>query len=298
MSIDVTSTGNQAGVDRPCQDSAAIHPIRSHESDLADHQYPGSLLRPLGAHGGDGASGIPVLVGPRGLSAGRRVSRCAIFIIFHDCCHGSFFCSRRANRVLGFITGVLSSPPTDSGAGSMPSTTHTVGDLDRRGVGDIWTLTVEEFQAAPRWKRLAYRIIAQSPVRPQRLAPLLLFLISTGSLHARDRKRSARASSCTNLGAGGDRRRRQVTIGIETYLMIQLPVAGASPERRACGCSTSSISSRECTGSATRDWDYDEGGAARGARSTSCRRVLQWFTGNIGFHHIHHLQLADPELQP
>ena len=79
-----------------------------------------------------------------------------VFIVFHDCCHGSFFASRRANRILGYIAGVLTFTPFEDWRHAHAEHHATTGDLDRRGLGDVWTLTVEEYSAAPRLKRFAY----------------------------------------------------------------------------------------------------------------------------------------------
>jgi fatty acid desaturase len=68
-----------------------------------------------------------------------------IFIFFHDCCHGSFFTSRRANTILGYVTGILTFTPYEDWRRAHAGHHATAGDLDRRGVGDIWTLTVEEY---------------------------------------------------------------------------------------------------------------------------------------------------------
>ena len=74
-----------------------------------------------------------------------------VFIFFHDCCHGSFFVSRRANRVLGYISGVLTFTPFDDWQHTHAGHHSTSGDLDRRGMGDVWTMTVEEYVTAPWW---------------------------------------------------------------------------------------------------------------------------------------------------
>ena len=76
---------------------------------------------------------------------------------FHDCCHGSFFASRRANTILGYITGILTFTAFEDWRRVHNRHHATAGDLDRRGVGDIWTMTTEEYLAAPLLKRLAYR---------------------------------------------------------------------------------------------------------------------------------------------
>ena len=106
-------------------------------------------------------------------AAARRCSAAGflvrIFIIFHDCGHGSFFKSRRANRICGLVTGVLTFTPYHSGVTTHALHHATSGDLDRRGPGDIWTMTVGEYQDASRWRRLAYRLVRN---------PLVLFLVA------------------------------------------------------------------------------------------------------------------------
>ena len=99
-----------------------------------------------------------------------------VFIIFHDCGHGSFFKSRRANDVLGFVTGVLSFTPYYHWRWQHALHHASAGDLDRRGVGDVWTLTVQEYLEASRWKRFAYRL-ARNPFILFVLAPAFLFLV-------------------------------------------------------------------------------------------------------------------------
>jgi omega-6 fatty acid desaturase (delta-12 desaturase) len=81
-----------------------------------------------------------------------------IFIIFHDCGHGSFFPSQRANDIVGFIAGVFTFTPYYGWRHEHAIHHATAGDLDRRGIGDIWTLTVKEYLALPPMKRLGYRL--------------------------------------------------------------------------------------------------------------------------------------------
>ena len=78
-----------------------------------------------------------------------------MFIIFHDCGHGSFFPSRKANEWVGFITGVLTFTPSRQWAREHAIHHATSGDLDRRGTGDVWTLTVQEYLESSRWRRFA-----------------------------------------------------------------------------------------------------------------------------------------------
>ena len=81
-----------------------------------------------------------------------------LFIIFHDCGHGSFFKSTRANRIVGIITGTLAFTPYDRWHKDHAIHHNTVGNLDKRGIGDVWTLTVAEYEAMTPWKRFTYRV--------------------------------------------------------------------------------------------------------------------------------------------
>src|ERR1039457_1867581 len=114
------------------------------------------------------------LVIPLAVLAGAFMVR--IFIIFHDCGHGSYFKFRTANDLLGFITGVLTLTPYYHWRWEHAIHHSSSGDLDRRGTGDVWTLTVEEYLQASRWKKFSYRL-ARNPFILFVIAPLYLFLI-------------------------------------------------------------------------------------------------------------------------
>src|SRR5437899_5424588 len=98
------------------------------------------------------------------------------FIIFHDCGHGSFFKSSVANHIVGAITGVLTFTPFYHWRWEHAIHHSSAGDLDRRGTGDVWTLTVQEYLESSRWRRFAYRL-ARNPFVLFVLAPMFLFLI-------------------------------------------------------------------------------------------------------------------------
>ena len=111
---------------------------------------------------------------PLALVAGGFLVRA--FIIFHDCGHGSFFASKRVNTILGYVTGILCFTPYHHWRWEHSVHHSTSGDLDRRGTGDVWTLTVQEYLESSRWKRFAYRL-ARNPFILFLIAPLFLFLI-------------------------------------------------------------------------------------------------------------------------
>ena len=146
-----------------------------------------------------------------------------IFIIFHDCCHGSFFPSRRANRILGYITGILTFTPFEQWRRSHAMHHDTVADLDRRGVGDIWTMTAEEFQAAMRWKRLLNRII-RNPIVVLTFGTAVIFLVLYRFFNKNDREGERRSVIITNIALAVLVTTAALTIGMGTYLMIHIPI--------------------------------------------------------------------------
>jgi omega-6 fatty acid desaturase (delta-12 desaturase) len=214
-----------------------------------------------------------------------------VFIIFHDCGHGSFFRSRRANEVLGFITGVLTFTPYYHWRWEHALHHSTSGDLDRRGTGDVWTLTVQEYLEASRWKRFAYRL-ARNPVVLFVLAPLFLFLVWQRFPNPKVSRRERLSVYWTNLSLLLMAAALSWVFGWKAYLVIQLVVmalAGSAGvwlfyvqhqfdgvywERRG-------------------EWDYTKA-ALEGSSFYKLPKVLQWFSGNIGFHHIHHLSPKIP----
>ena len=214
-----------------------------------------------------------------------------IFILFHDCCHGSFFASRRANRILGYVTGILTFTPFEQWRRSHAMHHDTVGDLDRRGVGDIWTLTAEEFEAAPRWKRLAYRII-RNPIFVVTFGTLIMFVISYRFFHKLDRRRERQSVIITNIALAAIIAVAAMTIGIETYLLIQIPIVVFSG---AAGLWLFYVQHQFEGTYWERHEEWDPMKAAlEGSSFYKLPKVLQWFTGNIGFHHIHHVQQRIP----
>src|SRR2546427_4549869 len=146
-----------------------------------------------------------------------------VFIIFHDCGHGSFFKSQRANHVLGFITGVLTFTPYHQWRHKHALHHATSGDLDGRGIGDIWTLTVQEYVDAPRWKRLAYRVF-RNPFVLFVIAPLYLFLIHQRFPSRAVGRRERLEVHWTNGALVLIAAVMSLTIGLKAYVLIQLPV--------------------------------------------------------------------------
>jgi len=214
-----------------------------------------------------------------------------IFIFFHDCCHGSFFASRRANRILGYVTGILTFTPYEYWRRSHAGHHATAGDLDRRGGGDVWTMTVKEYLAAPRWRRLAYRMV-RNPFVMFVLGPFFVFIVGQRFSQRRMPRRERNSVIVTNLALLAIAVAASLTIGLRTYLIIQLPVmliAGSA------GLWLFYVQHQfEGVYWARREeWDAAEA-ALEGSSYYRLPKVLQWISGNIGLHHIHHLRPRIP----
>jgi omega-6 fatty acid desaturase (delta-12 desaturase) len=226
---------------------------------------------------------------PLAILAGAFLVR--MFIIHHDCGHGSFFESRQANDLLGFITGVLTFTPYYHWRWEHATHHATSGDLDRRGRGDIWTLTVLEYLEASRWKRFAYRL-ARNPVVLFLLAPLFLFLIKFRLPKANASRRERYSVYWTNVAVLGMAAGLSWVFGFKAYLLIQLTilmVAGSA------GVWLFYVQHQfdDVYWERGEDWDYATA-ALQGSSFYKLPKVLQWFSGNIGFHHIHHLSPRIP----
>jgi omega-6 fatty acid desaturase (delta-12 desaturase) len=223
------------------------------------------------------------------LPAGGLLTR--IFILFHDCGHGSFFKTQRANNLLGIVCGILVFTPYYQWRFEHAIHHATSGDLDRRGTGDIVTLTVKEYLALSRWGRFKYRLY-RSPIVLLGIGPWYTFLVSQRLVNPISRRRERMSVHFTNLTIVGILLISWATIGIPAYLMIQLPVAFIAG---LCGIWMFYIQHQfEGTYWESHDgWDYATA-ALRGSSYFKLPKVLQWFTGNIGFHHIHHLSSRIP----
>ncbi|MBM4117436.1 fatty acid desaturase [bacterium] len=213
------------------------------------------------------------------------------FIVCHDCGHGAFFRSRLANRVVGYLTGLIAFLPSTGWSQEHARHHAGSGNLDRRGDGDIWTLTVAEYRAASRARRLAYRLY-RHPLVLLGLGPLYVFLLNYRFWHRGEGKRARWSKVWTNLGLAVIALAASLTIGLRAYLAIQLPVillAGTA------GIWLFYVQ-HQFEGTywkRTGDWDYLDQALA-GASFYRLPRLLQWLTGNIGYHHIHHLSPRVP----
>lgn len=211
-----------------------------------------------------------------------------LFMIQHDCGHGAFFRHRLANDWVGRVIGVLTLTPYDLWRRTHATHHATSGNLDRRGIGDIDTLTVNEYLALSRWGRLRYRLY-RHPLVMFGLGPAYLFLLQqrlpVGLM--RDGWQPWLSTMATNLAivlvAG-------VTIwavGLGAFLLVHLPIMliGAS-----AGVWLFYIQHQfeDTFWTRNKAWTVYEA-ALRGSSHYDLPIVLRWFTANIGVHHVHHL---------
>jgi omega-6 fatty acid desaturase (delta-12 desaturase) len=214
-----------------------------------------------------------------------------IFIFFHDCCHGSFFATSRGNRILGYVSGILTFTPYEDWRRSHAIHHSTVGDLDRRGTGDVSLLTVDEYLAASRRKRHVYRLY-RNPLVMFGLGPAYLFLFRFRFSSEGARKHERNSVIVTNLAILAILLLAGFTIGIKTYLLIQLPIiliAGA------IGMWLFYIQ-HDFEGvywARHEDWDQMRA-SLEGCSYYKLPGILRWITGNIGLHHIHHVRPRIP----
>jgi acyl-lipid omega-6 desaturase (Delta-12 desaturase) len=214
-----------------------------------------------------------------------------IFIIFHDCTHGSYFRSRRANDVVGFIAGVLTFTPYQQWRWEHAIHHGSSGDLDRRGTGDIWTMTVQEYLGASPRRRLAYRL-ARNPLVLFVLAPLFVFVVKQRFASDKADERRRRDVWRLNWVLLGIAALLSWVFGIAPYLLIQsivMTIAGG------IGLWLFYVQ-HQFEGvywERGESWDYTTA-ALRGSSYYKLPKVLQWLSGNIGFHHIHHLSPRIP----
>jgi omega-6 fatty acid desaturase (delta-12 desaturase) len=214
-----------------------------------------------------------------------------IFIIFHDCGHASFFTSKRANNTVGAIAGLLLLTPYRHWRWQHALHHGTAGDLDRRGFGDIWTLTVQEYLHSTRWRRLAYRL-ARNPIVLFVIAPLYVFVVHHRLAESSAPTRERRSVVLTNWALLAIVLAMSVVIGLKAFLLIQLTVSAIAG---SLGLWLFYVQHQfdGAYWARSEEWNYTAA-ALQGSSFYKLPRILQWFTGNIGFHHIHHLNPRIP----
>ena len=211
-----------------------------------------------------------------------------LFMIQHDCGHGAFFRDRRANDWVGRVIGVLTLTPYD-----FWRRTHAIhhagsGNLDRRGIGDVDTLTVAEYLSRSRWGRLRYRLY-RHPLVMFGIGPAYLFFLQqrlpVGLMRAG--WRPWLSTMATNLGIALVGAAAIRAVGLGPFLLVQVPtmLIGAS-----VGVWLFYVQHQFADTLWLRDaaWSAQEA-ALHGSSHYDLPLMLRWFTANIGVHHVHHL---------
>jgi omega-6 fatty acid desaturase (delta-12 desaturase) len=213
-----------------------------------------------------------------------------VFIIAHDCAHGSFLPSRRWNDRVGRICALVALTPYAAWRHAHVLHHAQVGNLDERGTGDIWTLTVREYRGSSRLRRLRYRLF-RNPAVLFGVGPILYFALwQRIPPLARSRHVERRSILWTNLA----------------LLMALTPAAfldpGALVLHLVMLTAAASVGAwlfyvqhqfEDTYWEKKANWEF-EAAALQGSSYYRLPRVLQWFSGNIGFHHVHHYSARIP----
>jgi acyl-lipid omega-6 desaturase (Delta-12 desaturase) len=213
------------------------------------------------------------------------------FVVFHDCAHGSLFASKRANRWVGRLAGLLVLSPFERWRHDHAVHHGTSGDLERRGVGDIVTLTVGEYRARSWRGRMAYRAL-RNPVVMFGLGPIVAMMIGPRIATRAQRPRLRHSVLCTDVVVVSLAAGLCWLIGWERLLLVWAPPALLAG---SVGIWLFYVQHQfeDAYWESAADWDYTEA-ALRGSSYLRLPRPLEFFTGHIGFHHVHHLNARIP----
>ena len=214
-----------------------------------------------------------------------------LFILFHDCVHESFLPSKRANTWIGRFLGVLVFTSFDDWRLSHLRHHASYANLDTRGFGDIWTLTLREYTQLPKFKRWFYRLY-RNPVVLLGFGAIFMFLLRNRLPGRKVQHKQRKGIVFTNLAIAGIFLVAALTVGWQTYVLIQLPVlwlAGMG------GVWLFYVQHQFEGGYWARRSEWDPIRAAmEGSSFYKLPSVLRWFSANIGYHHIHHLNSRIP----
>jgi omega-6 fatty acid desaturase (delta-12 desaturase) len=213
------------------------------------------------------------------------------FILFHDCTHGALFHHKRTNRVVGTGLGLLLYVPFEPWRHSHAMHHATAGDLDRRGHGDVTTLTVAEYRARSWRGRLGYRLF-RNPLVMFGLGPLLSFVVAPRLVPSDARPRIRRAIIVTNIVLAVLVAAACFVLGWWQYLIVQWPAAWLAG---AAGIFLFYVQHQfeDAYWESSEAWDFKDA-ALRGSSFLKLPGVLRFFSGNIGYHHVHHLSARIP----
>jgi omega-6 fatty acid desaturase (delta-12 desaturase) len=213
------------------------------------------------------------------------------YIIFHDCTHGSFLPTKRGNSILGMVTGLLVFSEFKSWGHEHAVHHATAGDLDRRGVGDVPTFTLAEYRAMSRTQRIGYRLF-RNPLVMFGLGPIWALVINPRLIRKDMRPRLKRSVLLTNVAMVAMVGGLGTLMGWKEYLLVQGPAAWIAG---SAGVFMFYVQHQfeDVYWDNTDSWSYADA-ALQGSSYLKLPKIFQFFTGNIGLHHVHHLSARIP----
>jgi len=214
-----------------------------------------------------------------------------VFVVFHDCVHGSLLPSKRTNTWAGTVLGLLVLTPFLPWRHEHLGHHATAGDLDRRGVGDVETLTVAEYQARSWGGRLAYRLF-RNPLVMFGLGPVFAMIVQPRLVARGTPSRLRNSVLATNAALVVIVAALCWLIGWEDFLIVWAP-AGLLAGSVGIWLFYVQHQFEDAYWQRRGEWSYAEA-ALRGSSYLKLPKLLQFFTGNIGLHHVHHLNPRIP----
>jgi len=213
------------------------------------------------------------------------------FILFHDCTHGSFLPSRRANNWFGMFCGLLVLQPFENWRTDHWAHHGSAGDLDRRGQGDVPTLTLNEYYSKPAKARLGYYLF-RHPLVMFGIGPIYSLMVMPRFWGSQAGKAQRRSVILTDIAVAIMLAATILIVGWEAFLLVQMPalvMAGMA------GVWLFYVQHQfeDVYWENTESWSYADA-ALRGSSYLKLPKILQFFTGNIGLHHVHHLNARIP----
>ena len=214
-----------------------------------------------------------------------------VFIVFHDCGHGSFFAAKRANRWFGRFCALLVWQPFTNWRHDHAVHHGTAGDLDRRGVGDVPTLTVDEYRAKGWRGRLGYRLF-RNPLVMFGIGPIYSLMVMPRLTSFDKRPRLRNSVLLTNLALATMIAALCLLFGWQEFLLVQVPAAILAA---TAGVWLFFVQHQfeDVYWESSERWSY-AAAALRGSSYLKLPKLLQFFSGNIGLHHVHHLSAKVP----